>query len=145
MQKLEVVAQGARNGNLSTKCKRSVSSLLENSQSMKSNYCNFSRTVLIFLYNPSSVQVVLGLSANFEIFKPLLRWLIGREREGGLCQTQRTCGEKKIISLRLFSCKSNCTALGFSIMNNSNIQIPFIWLKKAHILSNFSNFCVIFF
>ena len=145
MQKLEVVAQGARNGNQSTKCKRLVSSLLENSQSMKSNYCNFSRIVLIFLYNPSSVQVVLGLSANFEIFKPLLRWLIGREREGGLCQSQRTCGEKKIISLRLFSCKSNCTALGFSIMNNSNIQIPIIWLKKAHIFPNFSYFCVILF
>ena len=55
-------------------------------KSMKTNYCNFSRIVLIFLYNPS-VQVVLGLSANFEIFKPLLRWLIGREREGGLCQS----------------------------------------------------------
>ena len=136
MQKLEVVAQGARNENQSTKCKRSVSSLLENSQSMKTNYCNFSRIVLIFLYNPS-VQVVLGLSANFEIFKPLLRWLIGREREGGLCQSQRTCGEKKIISLRLFSCKSNSTALGFSIMNNSNIQIPIIWLKKAHVFPIF--------
>ena len=145
MQKLEVVAQGPRNGNQSTKCKRLVSSLLENSQSIKTNYCNFSRIiVLIFLYNPS-VQVVLGLSANFEIFKPLLRWLIGREREGGLCQSQRTCGEKKIISLRLLSCKSNSTALGFPIMNNSNIQIPIIWLKKAHIFPNFSNFCVTFF